>query len=323
MINSCCVHSSPACVRFCWIQFHDKERKKPSDNFPHLCQRLDTCVNVATGNLRDDKVDRGGCAVVQVIKVRRDRAHPWSTEEIKATLKIDIWHFSIQFSLDRSASATHLGSGIMMGSSSSSSLCWTRSGSSHTLLWSISIMSRSSWNSLGMDGWLGSLSCAFWRAWLDGRREGEGERAAFSFRCGFWSVTLKNQPCDANCNDVWDKKLKAEIMKTKSWKQMFDCHFNQQSAVMDHLKLLDPMQPSEWRWMKRCQAWPKFSIAVQYSHWKRIAVFVPCDLWVFQRSDQSKRKHETKYSYSYSYYPSVRWPTRSSNETRMKWREKN
>lgn len=36
-------------------------------------------------------------------------------------------------------------------------------------------------------------------------------------------------------------------MKTKSWKQMFDCHFNQQSAVMDHLKLLDPMQPPEWR----------------------------------------------------------------------------
>lgn len=94
MIKSCCVHSYPAWVRFCWIQFHDKERKKPSDNFPHLCQRLDTCVNVATGNLRDDKVDRGGCAVVQVIKVRRDRAHPWSTEEIKAKLKIEIWHLT-------------------------------------------------------------------------------------------------------------------------------------------------------------------------------------------------------------------------------------
>lgn len=222
MIKSCCVHSYPAWVRFCWIQFHNKERKKPSDNFPHLCQRLDTCVNVATGNLRDDKVDRGGCAVVQVIKVRRDRAHPWSTEEIKAKLKIEIWHLTFfnPISSDRSASATHLGSGIMMGSSSSSSLCWTRSGSSHTLLWSISIMSRSSWNSLGMDGWLGSLSCAFWRAWLDGRREGEGERAAFSFRCGFWSVTLKNKPCDANCNDVLrrDKKTESRNNENKELK---------------------------------------------------------------------------------------------------------
>ena len=58
-----------------------------------------------------------------------------------------------------------MGSGIMMGSSSSSSLCCTRSGSSHTRLWSISIMSRSNWNSLGMDGWEESRS-ALCRAWL-------------------------------------------------------------------------------------------------------------------------------------------------------------
>lgn len=59
----------------------------------------------------------------------------------------------------------YLGSGIMMGSSSSSSLCCTRSGSSHTRLWSLSIMSRSNWNSLGMDGWDESRS-ACCRAWL-------------------------------------------------------------------------------------------------------------------------------------------------------------
>lgn len=63
------------------------------------------------------------------------------------------------------AGGAYLGSGIMMGSSSSSSLCCTRSGSSHTRLWSISIMSRSNWNSLGMDGWDDSRS-AFCRAWL-------------------------------------------------------------------------------------------------------------------------------------------------------------
>lgn len=70
----------------------------------------------------------------------------------------------------------YLGSGIMMGSSSSSSLCWTRSGSSHTLPWSISIISRSSWNSLGMDGCRDSVCCAFWRAWLDRLREGLEDR---------------------------------------------------------------------------------------------------------------------------------------------------
>lgn len=44
----------------------------------YLCQCLNTGINVTTGNLRDDKVDSGGCAVVEVIKVWRDRAHPWN-----------------------------------------------------------------------------------------------------------------------------------------------------------------------------------------------------------------------------------------------------
>lgn len=34
---------------------------------------------------------------MQVIKVRRDRAHPWSTEEIKATLKLTFDIFQSNF----------------------------------------------------------------------------------------------------------------------------------------------------------------------------------------------------------------------------------
>lgn len=51
----------------------------------YLCQCLNTGINVTTGNLRDDKVDSGGCTVVEVIKVWRDRAHPWNIK-IHATL---------------------------------------------------------------------------------------------------------------------------------------------------------------------------------------------------------------------------------------------
>lgn len=46
----------------------------------YLCQCLYAGVDVTTCHLRDDKVDGGGRAVVQVIKVWRDRAHPLYTE---------------------------------------------------------------------------------------------------------------------------------------------------------------------------------------------------------------------------------------------------
>lgn len=148
----------------------------------YLCQCLYAGVNVTTSHLRDDKVDGGGRAVVEVIKVWRDRTHPWNT---KIQVTLNIWIISVFLPLYflselwnttrlTKSECAYLGSGIMMGSSSSSSLCWTRSGISHTLLWSISIMSKSNWNSLGMDGWEASLSWAFCRAWLGGRTDGGG-----------------------------------------------------------------------------------------------------------------------------------------------------
>lgn len=117
---------------------------------------------------------------MDVLEVGRDRMHPLNkkAQAILATRNIIFCVFSHLIYISASVSdfvcfeCVYLGSGIMMGSSSSSSLCWTRSGSSHTLLWSISIMSRSNWNSFGMEGWEDSLCWVFWRAWLDGHREG-------------------------------------------------------------------------------------------------------------------------------------------------------
>lgn len=135
--------------------------------FVYLCQRLDAGVDVTTRNLRDDKVDGGSCAVVQFIKVWRDRTHPLNTKlqrSIKPQQMFTSFFLFVLLVCARLIIRTevvYLGSGIMMGSSSSSSLCWTRSGSSHTLPWSISIISRSSWNSLGMDGCRDSVCCAF------------------------------------------------------------------------------------------------------------------------------------------------------------------
>ena len=42
----------------------------------YLCQGLYTGVNVPAGHLRDDEVDGGGRAVVEFIKVWRDRMNP-------------------------------------------------------------------------------------------------------------------------------------------------------------------------------------------------------------------------------------------------------
>ncbi len=47
----------------------------------YLCQGLNTGVNVPTGHLRDDEVDGGGSAVVNVIKMRRDWTHPENTHD--------------------------------------------------------------------------------------------------------------------------------------------------------------------------------------------------------------------------------------------------
>lgn len=57
----------------------------------YLRQRLDAGVNVPTGNLGDDKVDCGRRAVVEVIKVRRDRAHPSNTKT-DVNVKVDNQH---------------------------------------------------------------------------------------------------------------------------------------------------------------------------------------------------------------------------------------
>lgn len=48
-------------------------------NVWYLCQCLYAGVNVTTSHLGDDKVDGGGRAVVEVIKVWRDRTHPCNT----------------------------------------------------------------------------------------------------------------------------------------------------------------------------------------------------------------------------------------------------
>lgn len=130
-------------------------------NVWYLCQCLYAGVNVSTCHLRDDKVDGGGGAVVEVIKVWRDRTHPCNTNTSDIKNDHNLFLIELENKIQSKSECDYLGSGIMMGSSSSSSLCCTRSGSSHTLFWSISIMSKSNWNSLGIDGWEGSLSWAF------------------------------------------------------------------------------------------------------------------------------------------------------------------